>query len=514
MRTSTWLSGRRTAPILVVCLLVWGVAPPPAAAQCESAKLLAFDGAATDFFGFSVSISGDFAVVGAYNEGNTGPLNFDGPGSAYIFRFDGLSWVQEAKLTASDGAANDNFGWSVSISGDVAVIGARDDDANGIFSGSAYVFEKPVGGWVDMTETAKLVASDGAVQDLFGNSVSISGEVIVVGAIGDDDVCPGKPVCNSGSAYVFEKPVGGWVSMTQTAKLLASDGAAGDRFGFSVSISGEVAVVGAPIGDGNVADSGSAYVFEKPVGGWVDMTRTAKLTASDGAVSHQFGISVSISGDVAVIGARFDDDNGSLSGSGYVFVKPPSGWVNMTQTAKLTASDGAADDQFGNSVSISGDVVVVGANQLLSGGPGSAYVFEKPPGGWVTMTETAKLTASDGAANDQFGLSVSISGDVITVGAIGDDDNGEDSGSMYVYLLSGVDCNRNGQPDACDIFLGVSCDSNANLIPDDCELGARGADITGPGGVPDGCVDAFDLGALLAAWCSVAGGNPCGTCGP
>lgn len=163
MRTSTWLSGRRTAGVLVGCLLVWGVAPPPAAAQCESAKLLAFDGS----------------------------------GSAYIFRFNGVSWVQEAKLTASDGAANDNFGWSVSISGDAAVIGARDDDANGIFSGSAYVFEKPPGGWVNMTETAKLTASDGAAVDQFGSSVLIGGDVITVGAVGDDD--NGE---DSGSMYV------------------------------------------------------------------------------------------------------------------------------------------------------------------------------------------------------------------------------------------------------------------------------------------------------------------------
>ncbi len=144
---------------------------------------------------------------------------------------------------------------------------------------------------------------------------------------------------------------------------------------------------------------------------------------------------------------------------------------------------------------------------------GSAYVFQKPLGGWVDMTQTAKLTASEGAANDLFGHSVSNNGDVVVIGAVSDDDNGGNSGSAYVYGgVSTVDCNRNGQPDACDIFLGVSCDSNANLIPDECELVARAPDITGPGGVPDGCVDAFDLGALLADWCSVAGGNPCGTC--
>ena len=130
------------------------------------------------------------------------------------------------------------------------------------------------------------------------------------------------------------------------------------------------------------------------------------------------------------------------------------------------------------------------------------------------MIQTAKLTASDGAVSDQFGVSVSISGGVIGVGSFGDDDNGVDSGSAYVYVLSGVDCNRNGQPDACDIVLGVSSDCNANGIPDECDPVTNAADITGPGGVPDGCVDSFDLNRVLAAWCSALGGNPCGTCGP
>ncbi|MCH8153131.1 MAG: FG-GAP repeat protein, partial [Planctomycetes bacterium] len=481
--------------------------PPLAAAHCASAKLLAFDGAAGDGLGISVSISGDVAVVGAIGDDDNGADS----GSAYIFRFNGSAWVQEAKLTASDGAVLDQFGISVSISGDVAVVGADRDDDNGADSGSAYVFVKPPGGWVDMTQTAKLTASDGAVSDLLGFSVSISGEVAVVGALGDND-----NGFNSGSAYVFVKPPGGWVSMTQTAKLTASDGAAGDEFGISVSISGEVIVVGAYRDDDNGADSGSAYVFQKPVGGWVDMTQTATLTAFDGAAGDRFGGSVSISGEVLVVGARLDDDNGGSSGSAYVFVKPPGGWVGMTETAKLTAADGAVNDFFGGSVSISGEVAVVGALGDDDNGSfsGSAYVFEEPVGGWADMTQTAKLTAADSAASDQFGVSVSISGELAVVGAWRDNDNGDASGSAYVYIQSGIDCNRNGQPDACDVFLGTSCDSNANFIPDECELAASAADITGPGGAPDGCVDAFDLGALLAAWCSVAGGNPCGTCGP
>ncbi len=145
---------------------------------------------------------------------------------------------------------------------------------------------------------------------------------------------------------------------------------------------------------------------------------------------------------------------------------------------------------------------------------GCLLVLGVAPPPAAAQCESAKLLAFDGAAFDHFGFSVSISGGVTVVGAQLEDDNGADSGSAYVYLQSGVDCNRNGQPDACDIALGVSCDSNANLIPDECEPVASAADITGPGGVPDGCVDSFDLNMVLAAWCSALGGNPCGTCGP
>src|SRR5207245_1665203 len=147
------------------------------------------------------------------------------------------------------------------------------------------------------------------------------------------------------------------------------------------------------------------------------MTETAKLTASDGAAGDQFGGAVAISGDTVVVGACADDIGAnSNQGSAYVFVKPGAGWSTMTETAKLTASDGAAGDQFGGAVAISGDTVVVGASADDIGAnsnQGSAYVFVKPGAGWSTMTETAKLTASDGAAGDEFGGAVAISGDTV-----------------------------------------------------------------------------------------------------
>ena len=377
-------------------------------------KLLASDGAVYDNFSRSVSISGERLVVGA-------PEN-DYNGSAYVFERDAKGiWSETAQLTASDGSADDHFGYGVSISGETVVVGAYGDDDNGSFSGSAYVFERDAKGtW---SETAKLTASDGSSQDYFGTHVSNSGDTVVVGAFYADD----DNGSSSGSAYVFDRDeFGTW---SETAKLTASDGAAGERFGYSVSISGDTMVIGAYVDDDNGSGSGSAYVFERDgAGTW---SETAKLTASDGAVGDRFGRSVSISGETVVVGADYDDDNGSDSGSAYVFERDAKGaWP---ETAQLTASDAAVGDRFGRSVSISGETVVVGADYDDDNGSdsGSAYVFERDAkGAWP---ETAKLTASDGAEYDYFGVNVSISGETVVAGAYYDDDDGTSSGSAYVF---------------------------------------------------------------------------------
>ena len=385
-------------------------------------KLTADDGANQDAFGQALSVSGDYTVVGAYGDDPNGSMS----GSAYIFNRTGSAWTQQAKLTADDGAASDYFGRFVSISGNYAIVGAERDDDNGDSSGSVYIFEKPAGGWVDMTQTAKLTPDDGAASDFFGRSISISGDYAVVGAYGDGG--------NTGSAYIFQRTGSTW---TQQAKLTADDAAVSDRFGWSVSISGDYVVVGAYADDDNGINSGSAYVFEKPGGGWADMTQTAKLTADDGAALDSLGYSVSISGNYAVVGAYEEDDNGSASGSAYIFEKPAGGWADMTETAKLTADDGAASDWFGFSVSIDGDYALAGAwgDDDNGDGSGSVYLFEMPAGGWADMTQTAKLTADDGAASDYFGYSVSIDSNYTVVGAQWDDDNGSASGSAYVFAV-------------------------------------------------------------------------------
>ncbi|MFC2041905.1 FG-GAP repeat protein, partial [Chloroflexota bacterium] len=315
-------------------------------ASIPEIKLTAGDGSVEDWFGLSLAISGDTAVVGAYRDDDNGSDS----GSAYVFVRSGTSWTQQAKLTASDGAGDDWFGSSVAISGDTAVVGAFYDDDNGADSGSAYVFVRSGTNW---TQQAKLTASDGAAEDLFGSSVAISGDTAVVGADGNDDNGDDDNGADSGSAYVFVRSGSTW---TQQAKLTASDGSEEDSFGRSVAISGDTAVVGAYRDDDNGSDSGSAYVFVRIIGStW---TQQAKLTASDGAADDRFGLSVGISGDTTVVGAYGDDDNGSESGSAYVFVRSGGTW---TPHAKLTASDGAASDWFGLYVAINEDTAVVGA---------------------------------------------------------------------------------------------------------------------------------------------------------
>ena len=395
----------------------------------ELARLTASDGAANDNFGWSVSVGGDTMVVGAYSDDDNGADS----GSAYVFvRPAGEDWseaTQVAKLTASDGAGGDEFGRAVSVDGDTIAVGAYGDDT---LTGSAYVFVKPSTGWATATETAKLTASDGVADDQFGWSVSVDGDTMVVGVRMDDG-----SGSNSGSAYVFVKPSTGWATTTETAKLTASDGAAGDRFGTSVSVGGDTIAVGVYRDDDNGADSGSAYVFVRPSDGeWTTATETAKLTASDGAANDEFGWSVSVDGDTMVVGAPLDDGSGSNSGSAYVFVKPSTGWATTTETAKLTASDGAEGDRFGTSVSVGGDTIAVGAygDDTFTG---SAYLFVKPATGWAATTEALKLAASDGAVGDYFGFSVSVDGNTVVAGAFLDDDNGSVSGSAYAFAVSG-----------------------------------------------------------------------------
>ena len=369
--------------------------------------LLASDGAELDEFGKSVSISGNYAVIGALANDENGSNS----GSAYVFFYDGINWYQQAKLLASDGTDLDIFGKSVSISGDYVVIGATGNDDNGSCSGSAYIFSRSDTIW---TEQTKVTPSDAATENNFGCSVSISGDYAVIGALGNDE-----NGTHAGAAYVFYRSGTSWA---QQAKLLASDGSANDIFGKSVAIFGDYAIISA----GSVDSNGFCYIFKRTDNTW---TEQAKLLASDGASQDLFGYSVSIFDNYAVMGACGDDDNGSYSGSTYIFSRSETIW---TEQAKLTASDGTADNYFGYSVSIFDDYIVIGAYSDDDNGisSGSAYIFNRTDTTWNQQT---KLLASDGAAYDKFGRSVSISGNLVIIGADGNADNGISSGSAYVF---------------------------------------------------------------------------------
>jgi uncharacterized repeat protein (TIGR01451 family) len=370
-------------------------------------------------FGYSVAVSGDTAVIGAPRQSVPAVAH---QGAAYVFVRSGTSWALQQKLTASDGATNDEFGYAVSISGDTVVVGAwMDDTAAGGSAGSAYVFVRAGNTW---TEQQKLLPSDGGIFDVFGCAVSVSGDTAAVGAFRADSPGP-----DAGAAYIFVRSGTTW---TQQQKLVASDGFNGDRFGNALSLSGDTVVVGAYTGGfGN----GAAYVFVRSGAAWSEQQ---KLTASDGALNDVFGSGVAVAGDTAVVGAYLDDSfaAGQDSGSAYVFVRSGTVW---TQQQKLVAPDGATGDWFGWSVSLAGDTAVVGARlEDNSGGAdaGSAYVFVRSGTAW---SQQQKLLAPGGAFADSFGVSVSISGETVLAGAPFDNvGNVVDEGSAHVFVRSGT----------------------------------------------------------------------------
>jgi len=330
---------------------------------------------------------------------------------------------QLAELTASDGAANDYFGTSIATSGNIVVVGAPGANSD---KGAVYVFIKPASGWSNMKQVLELTSPNSGEGDAFGSSVAVSGNTIAVGA-------PGHYLGRNqrtGAAYVAKLTGHG---VTQMAELTASDAADAENFGQSVAVDGTTVAVGA---SGHNNFQGAAYLFTEPAMGWVNMTQTAELTPSTD-VAQQMGATISVSGNTLVAGAW--NDNG-LAGAAYLFVEPGGGWVNATQTAELTASDGQPSDDFArSSLSLNGNVVVVGAECAHYGtrmcGPGVVYVFVEPPAGWTDMTETAQLTASDGLDGDGFGSSVSTGGSAILVGAFAATVNGYvHQGTAYVYV--------------------------------------------------------------------------------
>jgi FG-GAP repeat len=324
-----------------------------------------------------------------------------------------MSWSELATLGSGKSFNEDNFGADIAISEDqkTVVVGAEGWGSGGAV-GAAYVFVEPPGGWTSTTNyTAKLTSGTQNKTDYFGSTVAISGDVIVVGA--PSVLHHDSPY---GSAYVFVKPASGWKTTSQFAAELTGPKDQGVQGGFagSVAIAGRTIVVG---GAEDSAEDGLTFVFVEPRNGWVSMTPTCQLSASDGFPGNQFGTSVAIDDKTIAVGAIQDDGGGGPGpGEAYVFVEPEGGWTNGTETARLLASDGRTFDWFGISASVMGNTVAIGAWES-NVGAGAAYIFVQPPSGWRDTTETAELTASDGRMNDEFGTRVAIWGDTVFAGA-------------------------------------------------------------------------------------------------
>ena len=394
----------------------------------QEAKIQASDPEADDEFGYSVSISsdGNTAIVGArYKDW----LSYGDSGAAYIFTRSGTTWSQEAKIEASDRQTYDFFGYSVAISsdGNTAIVGAYGEDTSGTNAGSAYIFTRSGTTW---SQEAKIQASDAQANDQFGYSVSISsdGNTAIVSALFE-----ATGGTYAGAAYVFTRSGTTW---SQEAKLMSSDIQANDYFGESVGISsdGNTAIVGAFTEDTNGSNAGSVYIFTRSGTTW---SQQAKIQASDAEENDSLGKAVALSsdGNTAIVGAMGEDTTASNAGSAYIFTRSGTTW---SQQAKIQASDAQANDNFGSTVSISsdGNTAIVGSrygDTTTAANTGSAYIFTRSGSTW---SQEAKIQASDAQASDLFGWSASISGDGNTaiVGAYKEDTTASGAGSAYIFV--------------------------------------------------------------------------------
>ena len=357
-------------------------------------------------FGFSTAVSGDYAIIGSYGDSAA-------KGAAYIFFRTGGNWTLQQRLIADDGAFNDFFGYSVDISGDYAIVGAYNRGNGGnCCVGAAYIFFRSGSTWAQQSE---LTASDGATADNFGLSVAVSTDYAIVGSPYDGIGAN----LQQGSAYVFIRNGTLW---TQLQKLTATDGAAGDNFGNDVAISGTTAIVGAPSHQvGANPHQGEAYIFSKSGSLW---SQQQILASADGGISKLFGYSVAISGNYSVVGASGD---ASAQGAAYVFFKNGATWG---QQVKLTASDGAPSDNFGLSVATTGDYVLVGSpfDDITYSNQGGAYLYKRNVNQWSFVR---KIEEFNGNASFNFGRCVSINSLNLLIGSPQNNNSGfTNSGSV------------------------------------------------------------------------------------
>lgn len=530
-----------------------------------------------DWFGYSSSISGNTLVIGAYREDSNQTTITNGAtasadnsaavsGAAYVFKRSGSTWIQEAYIKAPNAEANDSFGISVSASNDSIVVGAYGEGSNqttitngttasadnsAAFAGAAYVFRRTGSTWA---QEAYIKTSNSEAGDRVGESVSISGDTLVVGAIGEASAnltVTNGPTASSdnsagsltGAAYVFKRTGNTWV---QDAYLKAGNAENGDNFGYSVSISGDTIAVGAYqedssetfithgilLGPDNAnSASGAVYIYQRSGTSW---SQEAYVKASNSQADDYFGSSVSISGDTLVVGAYGEDssqttitngttssaDNSALgAGAAYIYKRTGTGW---SQEAYIKASNAEASDTFGQAVSVNGDTVVVTAtgedsnlttitNATTSSSDnsvtnsGAVYVYKRTGSTWA---QEAYLKASNARASQRYGISASISGDTIVVGADFENSNqttitngqtasadtsASTAGAAYVYRNS-VRLFQVGE-----LFLTSSSPTSVALKWNSAGTKATGYKVTYQTGAtaPADCSSSTDVGTSL-----------------
>lgn len=396
-------------------------------AAAEIRTLTAGDGAASAYFGSAVSISGSFAAVGAYGASS-------GKGAVYIFeRNQGGAdeWQMVRKITVPDSAISDHFGFSVGLSGSMLAVGAPDNDEKGSDAGLVYIFERNLGGADQWGLLCKVASSDLNAGDHFGYAVSLDLNLLAVGAYGEK---PGG--VSTGAAYVFHMNYGaGWFG--QVARLLASDGAAGDQFGVAVAISGDHVVVGAHMDDNeHGSNAGAAYLFTRDHGGYNHWGQVRKFTGE--SEQDSYGRAVAIHGATILLGAPESTEGGAY-GRAYVYERNQGGadgwgWVRTLIGATTSGS------KFGGAVALSHERALVGASMERAGGPigaGAVFVFGRDEGGAGNWGRQDQLLAEGRATQDYFGAAVALDGNVAVIGAHGDDPSGSGSGSARLFRWAG-----------------------------------------------------------------------------
>ena len=427
----------------------------------QTARLIAPDPDSFAYFGFSVGIDADTAIIGATREDEAG----NDAGAAYIFVRNQFGWTPQAKLIGNNTEAEDNFGYAVDVDGDFAIATSPKNRGGG----SAYIYKREGIEWKQKRNRVRFrmipIDPDGA--SAFGVSVDIKGATAVIGATGGN---VGEDIV--GAAYVFtqnEPPF--W---NQHTKLVASDRGAGDQLGFAVAIGENEVIAGAPRHNAGGLSSGAAYIFEqREDASWVE---SGKLSDGETASEDQFGVSVAISGNFAVSGAQQDDDIAPNAGAAYIFERTGTLWLQRT---KLTADNANAGDLFGNAVAMDGATVLVGAPGVDQAGPesGAAYIFVQVGEEWI---QQARLVGDDIGIFDRFGSAVAVHENTAIVGAHGKDEVGVDTGAAYVFVRNGASWTQQAKLTHRGAVPGDLFGFAVSVYGDNAIIGAHQSDAAGP----------------------------------